>query len=181
MGACRVLSRLLVLSLLLVMRTAPVSAEESAQEQKLKVAFVLNFAKFTSWPPQSFSDSQTPFLVCVGGEDSLGTALGVLADKQIAGRTIHVERLTGRSKNVEKCHLYFLGASEQDRLQQSLQTVGKKPILMVSDIPGFAAAGGTIELRTIGDRVGFVVNNRAAKGAGLHLSASLLQLAQEVL
>jgi len=149
-------------------------------ENKLKVAFLLNFAKFTSWPPKVFA-AQGPFLLCVDKADPFDGALQVLANKQVAGRQIQLRYSTRNANTIAPCHLLFFSVSESKKMEQRLCAVQNRPVLTVSDIPGFAQAGGIIELRRQGKRMGFVVNNQAAKSVGLHLSASLLQLALEVL
>ena len=54
-------------------------------------------------------------------------------------------------------------------------------MLTVSDIPGFAAKGGVFEFRTRDGRLAFVINNTRARASGIQVSASLLNLALEVL
>lgn len=50
-------------------------------------------------------------------------------------------------------------------------------VLTVSDAPGFAAAGGIIELFAEGNKVRFTINMEAASAAGLAISSRLAQLA----
>lgn len=156
-------------------------AEELSMESKLKVAFLLNFAKFTTWPPGAFSGPAASFRLCVSGDDPFGAALNDLEKKQVEGRSIQIERFGNIGKEMGRCHLVYLGLSEHNQLGRYLQATAGKPILIVSEIPGFARAGGMIELRKEEDRMGFVVNNKAAQEAGLQLSSSFLHLAQEVL
>jgi hypothetical protein len=47
----------------------------SPVEYKIKAAFLLNFAKFITWPDQTFTSPQQPFSFCVLGQDPFGTAL----------------------------------------------------------------------------------------------------------
>jgi hypothetical protein len=54
-------------------------------------------------------------------------------------------------------------------------------ILTVSDIDDFAEVGGVIGLVTRNGRVQFNVNIRAARNAGLSISAELMGLAHQVL
>lgn len=150
-------------------------------ENKLKVAFLLNFAKFTSWPANVFAAPQQTFQLCVGKVDPFDGALDGLAGKQVGGRSIQILHLKSGSPSMNQCHLVYLGQTEVDRQAPLLRAVNQRPVLTISDIPGFAEAGGTIEFRRQGDRLAFVVNNHAAKASGLQLSSSLLHLALEVL
>lgn len=166
---------------LLVLGAGSGHAEEVNMENKLKVAFLLNFAKFTSWPSAVFSEPAAPFHFCVSGEDPFGAALNGLEKKQVGGRSIQIDRVANISRAMDQCQLVYLSPSEKNRLGQYLKAAKGKPILMVSDIPGFAKAGGTIELGRDQERLVFTVNNQAAKSSRLQLSSSLLQLAREVL
>ena len=52
--------------------------------------------------------------------------------------------------------------------------------LQVSDVPGFAAEGGVVELKRRGARMGLVVNVKALTSGGLKASNKLLQLADVI-
>jgi hypothetical protein len=58
-----------------------------------------------------------------------------------------------------------------------LDSTRTKPILTVSELPGFAESGGMIELYQMDDRIRFKVNLQSIREAGLELSSSLLKLA----
>jgi hypothetical protein len=53
-------------------------------------------------------------------------------------------------------------------------------VVTVSDIPGFAKAGGMVELTVSGEHVGVMLNRRAAQKQGLEFNAQLLRLARVV-
>ncbi len=42
---------------------------------KVKTAFLFNFAKFIEWPASSFATPQSPFAICVLGQDPFGSIL----------------------------------------------------------------------------------------------------------
>ena len=52
-----------------------------------------------------------------------------------------------------------------------------RPVLTISEIRGFADAGGAIQLFRDKDRIRFRINRDAARDRGLTLSARLLDLA----
>ena len=62
-----------------------------------------------------------------------------------------------------------------------LAGIAQKPVVTVSDIEGFASAGGIFELRNKDGRQAFIVNNSKARESGIQISSSLLNLAIEVL
>jgi len=53
-------------------------------------------------------------------------------------------------------------------------------VITVSDIAGFARAGGMIELPLEGERVGIVINRRTAQKKGFEFNAQLLRLARVI-
>lgn len=155
---------------------ATVTAAERDLEYKLKAAFLLNFAKFTTWP---VGISRQNFTLCVLGEDPFGAAFTGIESKTIAGKPIELV-LTRDITQTGKCQLVYVSASEGGQLDRILQAFNGRPVLMVSDIDAFAADGGIIEFVTQ-DRLGFIINLTQAKRAGLKINASLLNLAAKVL
>ena len=82
--------------------------------------------------------------------------------------------------NLKECHVAYIAESEDRRLPQLLRAMRKLPVLTVSDIDGFAEAGGMLALVQNDDRLQFEVNRDAATLAGLRLSSQLLKLARTV-
>lgn len=170
------LSILLVIALLSNIATA--SGEGSAVEYKLKAAYMLNFAKFISWP----ADDNLPdkFRICVYGSNPFGSALAGAERKKIKGMPIELV-LTSDPVDLNECRLVFISSSELERIDAILEKISGKPIVAISDIEGFAAAGGTIEFVSVDNKLRFVINHSQAKSSNVKITASLLGLAVEVL
>ena len=152
---------------------------QPTREYLIKAAILYNFAKFTRWPDTAFADAQAPLRLCVLGADPFGDALATVEGKRVGQRTLRTVHIT-RTGEAKGCHLLFVSASEEPHLQQILGAVDGQPMLTVADWPGFANAGGVINLKTVQDRSRFEVNVAAAERAGLKLSAKLLRLASVV-
>lgn len=155
------------------------NAENEDREYKLKAAFLLNFAKFTTWPKEAFPGPGQTFDFCVIGQDSFGEALDGLESKKVGGRNVRLYH-AGSVAEAKTCHVMFISKSEQNHLAQLFQDTGGRPVLTVSDIEGFSRQGGIFEFMTKDGRLSFVVNNRQASHSGLQINASLLNLAVEV-
>ncbi|MGE3551117.1 MAG: YfiR family protein, partial [Geobacter sp.] len=95
------------------------------------------------------------------------------------GKKVIIRRLTSLERAAE-CQLLFIAASEQRRLQTVLGRLRELPLLTVSDIDGFAFAGGMLELTMDRNRLTFIANNRQAKRQGLKISSQMLKLAREI-
>ncbi len=146
----------------------PASAQP-VDEYEVKAAYLYHFAKLTEWPG---TDRPLPgFSLCVSGEHPIAAHLPRLAGKVVKGAPITVRRLAA-GEGWAGCRMVFVG--ECDGAVRDL-TLGQG-ILTVSDCPGFAEAGGMVELRREGDRVRFGVNLPAARAAGLRFDPHLLKL-----
>jgi hypothetical protein len=78
------------------------------------------------------------------------------------------------------CHILFISASEDGRLEEVLGTLGRAAVLTVSDMPRFTERGGMIQFTLQRKRVRFEVNLGVSADAGLLLSSDLLKLAIRV-
>ena len=161
--------------------TTVVGAADEDLEYKVKAAFLLNFAKFTTWPEDFWPAGKAVFLISIIGNDPFGPALGGVEEKQIGGKYIRVNYAAAASSGLDQCQLLFVSKSEKERLERIIKDTGNKPIVTVSDIEGFAAAGGIFEFKSNNGRLSFIINNSRAKENGIHISSLLLKLAIEVL
>lgn len=150
-----------------------------SREYLVKAAFLYNFAKFTEWPKGAFPDPLAPLRLCVLGEDPFHAALDVIEGKNVKNRTLVIRRL-GQIKDVEKCHLVFISASEKEHLEECLEPLRDRSVLTISDMPDFAQAGGIIELETMKNKIRFQINMGVAERARLKFSSKLLSLAEIV-
>ncbi|MDK9706611.1 MAG: YfiR family protein [Desulforhopalus sp.] len=158
-----------------------VRAADEDLEQKVKVAFLLNFAKFTAWPEVFWPADRSDFILAIIGDDPFGLALKGVDQKQIYGKSIRLQYAGTPSADLENCQLVFVSKSEKDNLRGILSFTEGKPIVTVSDIEGFAAAGGIFEFKRKDDHLSFIINNSKARQSGIHINSSLLKLAIEVL
>lgn len=154
------------------------AAARNELEYKLKAAFLLNFAKFTSWPKTS--DIQSSFHLCILGGNEMKSALHGLEEKSVAGEPVHL-RLLEEVQPAGECRLLFISSSEKTDIASISNTIPAQPILLVSDIEGSAAEGGIIEFIYLENRLRFIINHTEAKRRGLEISSSLLSLAHRVL
>ena len=155
------------------------AAAAASREYLIKAAFLYSFAKFTVWPIEAFSDPQAPLRLCILGEDPFGAALESIEGKSIKNRPLAIIRIA-QVADAERCHILFVSTSEEERLRAILDDLRERPILTISDIPNFARAGGTINLKTVEDRIRFDINVDAANAADLRISSKLLRLANIV-
>lgn len=149
-----------------------------ATEAELKVAFLLNFARFVKWPGPPPAEG-TPFVVGVLDMEPLRQPLSELEKANVRGRPFKVRHCRG-TNDVEGCHILLLNAPEPEVRTEFLNEVRKKPVLTVGESPDFLAEGGIIRFVLSGERLRLHISRQAAARAGLELSARLLEVAEKV-
>jgi hypothetical protein len=156
------------------------TATPALSEGQVKAALVFNFARYIEWPPTSFAAPADPFTICNLGRDTLGGALQAFEGPQLNNRSVKV-RNTLTPDDTRGCQVVFIAESEERRLLPILKSLQDKPILPVSDIAGFAEAGGAIAIVQGETRLQFDVNRRAIENAKLKASSNLLKLARTLI
>jgi uncharacterized protein DUF4154 len=158
------------------------AAAQSGQpsEYEVKAAFLFNFTKFVEWPDSSFNSPQAPIVIGIIGEDPFGDNLiRIVAGQKAEGRAILIIKYR-RGDNLRHCHVLFISASERQHSMEILASLQDASVLTVSDIDGFAEAGGMMQFVVQENRVHFIVNLDAATQSKLHVSAKLLALARVI-
>jgi hypothetical protein len=156
-------------------------AQDSAsKEYQIKAAYLYNFAKFVEWPADYFTNSQSPLVIGVFGQNPFGEELKTIAkDHKINGRDIVIKPVATMAE-AGGVHLMFFGATEDNQVAGMLAALKKSSVLTVGESQKFVAAGGMINFVREADKVRFQINASAAEQAGLKISAQLLKLAMAV-
>lgn len=172
-----------VLSLVLLMVSVPaqVHGQESAVENpnKVKAAFLRNFAHYVTWPGSAFPDSRSPWRVCILGRDPFGDTL----EKTFLGRTeqdrsFEVHRGDALQR-LPTCQIVFLAFDDPVVRRAILSELKGKPVLTVGDTPEFLREGGVIRFQ-VEDRVRLSINLDQARAASLAVQTRMLEVSQEV-
>lgn len=144
---------------------------------QLKAAFLYNFAKFIDWPPTSFQDDKSPFIIGVLGNNPFGTDL----NQMVAGKTINDHPILianfHATTDVTNCQILFISSSEKKMFPAIIERLRSIPVLTVSESDGFLEAGGMVNFVQDSSKIHFQINNDAAKSSGLKISSRLLSLA----
>jgi len=160
------------LSILLLMFFAwsPVQAADGFKAEQLKVAFIYHFTQFINWPEDDQIQAKKNFNVCLTGKGYEARAWDDMNGKDVGGRSIQTAACT----TCRECDLVFVTSSA------AIKPFKQRGVLTISEQPGFAAAGGVIELYAVEGRLRFRINVDAAERAGLTISSRLLKLADIV-
>jgi hypothetical protein len=181
-------------------------AVDEAKAAALKAAYLRYLAEFAVWPESALAAPEAPIVIGIVGTDPHG--VGDAMDKairdgslpRIQEHTVLLRRYPALPERPDKpsapgevarpafaewvkgCHLVFVTRSEQTRWAAGRRVRTEQPVLTVSEIPGFAEAGGMVELALSpsSGRIGLRINLPAVEAAGLRLSSRLLGLKQGV-
>ena len=150
-------------------------------------AFLVNFLRYTDWPPQRLPSASDPYVVTVVGSQDAADAVAAVASAagEIRGRRVLVRRASvataadraAASEILRGSHLVFVQSLSPLDAGAVLDMVRDLPILTVGDAPGFAASGGMLGLVRARSRLAFEADPAAIRDAGLMVSAKVLKLA----
>ena len=165
---------------LLPLATRLWSQDAHPTANQVKAVFLFNFAQFVEWPDTAFAGPESPFVIEIFGEDPFGSYL----DETVRGETVRgrslVVRRSQRIEDIRNCHILFLSPSEESRFVAILAALKDRPVLIVSDAPGFARRGGMVAFAFEQNRVRVKINPDVARTAGLTISSKLLHAADIV-
>lgn len=169
-------------SLLLMLQTETVFAQSARlDENEIKAAYLYNFAKFVEWPVIVSAKDNSNLNFCVIGNSPFSAAVMIsLAEKPVKNRRVLIRELT-LDDDLSRCNLLYVNPQARNSLPEIIKSASENSILTVSDINGFAAAGGIIEFIPVGNKIRFKINNRSAKVSNIKISSHLLNLATGVI
>jgi hypothetical protein len=157
------------------------AADDAASlEQRVKAAFLYQFAGYVEWPAGAFAQADTPITIAVVGAEALAAELKQLASgRTVGGRAVTVKQVRPGEALVG-VHILFIGGAEQARLSQILQAAKPRPVLTVTEVDGALNQGSMINFVIVDRRVRFEVALDSVERNGLKLSSRLLAVAQQV-
>jgi len=160
------------------------SQEMTAEEIDHKATFITQFVQDVEWPAGMGEDSTGATVIGVVGQSSLTPKLRTLASDSTRKGPALVIREFKLEDDLANCQILFMSTKEPTDLSKILKKVEGHPVLTVSDAEYFARFGVMINFYTETTdgkpKVGFQVNRRTTKDAGLKMSESLLKRATPI-
>jgi hypothetical protein len=185
----RVLAGCLPASLLLglmLMLSLQVPADALAQERALETparveaAFLRNFARYVVWPPHVFAAEQSPWQVCVLGDNHFDTVLeATFQGRKEQGRgfeVVHADRLD----RLPACQIVYVDLRQATERRTALAMLRQRPVLTVGSTPDFLHDGGIIRLQA-GERIEMSINLDQARAVALTIPSKMLEVSREVM
>ena len=147
-------------------------------EYTLKAAFIEKFTRFIKWPDSvAIDDTTKVFILSVIGKNPFGIALNeFFSNQKIKNKKVEIKYISNIN-DISECHFLFISESEKNSLSEILLFTKDKPILTVSDTPGFAEKGVGINFVTKKDKIKFEINFKTFLDKGIKVNFQLLTLA----
>jgi len=188
---------LLLLAVLLCTLPAAAAGDAAARVDarralQVQAAYLVNFLRYSEWPDRP--PAGAPMLVSVIGDDQVVETVAAVAevaapihghgvqvrgvDPHALGPGAHPRQAEVAAARLRDSHLVFLDSGSGVRAGDVIGLVNGTPVLTVSNLEGFLAEGGMIELYAFGRNIVFGANPQAIQDSGVLLSARVLKLAR---
>ena len=154
------------------------------REEEVKAAFLLNFANFVTWPVRPADAPEAPFVIAIEGDaDLLEACTKGLSARSGSGGPMSVAAITAARAldPAGDVKILYLESGDRKDVAAIIRALAGRPVLLVSDFPGFAGMGGGIGLVTEGGQMSFEINRRHVEAAGLKVSSRLMRVARKVI
>ena len=149
-----------------------------AAPDRLKAAYLYNFAKLTYWPLNKLKDKNDTLTICTSASDSFTQELIEISRKPVSGHKVQVVAL-GLGSVPDFFHIVYVDKQHSDAWFKR-HRLAYKGQLLVGEMPGFIGKGGVINFYLDGDKLRFEVSINNAEKRGVQISSRLLKLAKIV-
>ena len=164
--------------LMLVALILPAQARAQDLADKLRAAFIYNFAKFVTWPPSRMNADEQVIRLCVLGDAPFARLLAATVGGKTAGSHPLEVIDAQQSDQLVDCHIAYFPDLSDDR--QSIMAQQQAQQVLTVHQESAVNAAGVVRFYLEDRRIRLEINNRAAEAADLKISAKLLALARVV-
>ena len=158
-----------------VVSVAPpaLAQDAEARQDKVRAAMIYNFARFTRWPAEAFSQTDGTINFCISSTAPLSASLAALEGKAVGAKKIAVVEASSAIRFDANCHLVVVTPDLIDYVAQASHA----NTLYVSTGEDAHTAQTSIELVEVGRQTRFAVAPGVAKSNGVEISSKLIDLA----
>jgi hypothetical protein len=161
-------------------KAGTVQSSATPSQAEIRAAFVFNFAKFTEWPMQAYSDAGSPLTACFMGADDVRAAFQTLSTgKALSGRFLESKAVKSAS-DMRNCQVLYVDLPRSPVVVDALKNARQRDALAIGTSEDFLASGGMLRLQIENNRMRFDVNVGAIGRTKIKLSSKLLALARSV-
>jgi hypothetical protein len=159
----------------------PVAAAEATavDPNRVKAAFLRNFARYVVWPHDAFADARSPWRVGILGDDPFGDVLEQTLARSEQDRPFEIHRAQTLDE-LPRCHIVVVTLHRAGERRAALQALRGGPVLTVGEAPEFLREGGVIRL-DVAERVYMSINLDQARASSLKIQTKMLEVSRELL
>jgi len=177
---------IVLLAMISALMTSVASADPQLQRiNKVKASFVLNIARFVSWPVEAFDADDGDLQLCYYRSNPFADGLDSIRGKTVAGKPLKIRKAENLLA-AATCHILLISQSELDNFTSEVKPGLSKPLLTIADMtnakPGSVTTTAidsvVINLVRKGQRIGFEVNLPLTRAIDLKMSSELLKHAR---
>ena len=155
---------------------APVVSVAASSASGDLAEFIVNIARYTSWPKAATPKS---LIICYAHGGALPTAL-VAADQALAVKGVPVVwQSISSPQQATGCNIVWLNSDVRPAPREWLNAVNEQPILTLSNYADFTADGGIVGAYRVGPDWRFEVNLEALQRSRVNIAAVALRLSQK--
>lgn len=149
-------------------------------EYDVKLVYLYNFTRFIQWPNDAFSDSESPYAICVLGDIPSKDSALQLQKKRSRNRPISIQFLESNNET-DNCHILFITKSVEFTTMNSIIREASENTLTIGESPGFAKHSGEIGFMLDNrNRVRVEINLHRAQQKKFDIRAKLLEIARKI-
>ncbi|EIC28299.1 hypothetical protein Metal_0446 [Methylomicrobium album BG8] len=156
---------------------------ETDRAGRIKASFVLNIARFVSWPKEAPEQQVTPLLLCLYRSNPFGEAIRTIEGKIVNGRPLQIGLIRSLAQS-DSCRILLVGPDEMRHFSEESRQAPNRPLLTIADLTDTDLPSphrpALITLVRNAARIGFEINLAKARRTGLRMSSNLLKLAKIV-
>jgi len=164
--ACRYCLRKVALMVIACVFIHSQAHATEVSETSLKAVYLFRVGSYASWPQEVDVKNKG---LCILGENPFGGTLEYLATKKKTSTSYTVYYPRNYAK-LDRCHVVYISQSEETTISSIITTLRGKPILSVSDIQGFAAAGGMIGIKKVESNLRLQINLASVCSATIRMT-----------
>jgi hypothetical protein len=162
--------------------TTPLAAPSqstTAQESRVKAAYLVKFTQYTTWPAAAFASDNAPLIIGIIGSGALNTDLEQESRPIAKPRPIEIRQVT-TPEEAARCHAVFFSRADNRIEEAWLLALRNSPVLTVGESDRTIERGAVIRLVTEGKSIRFEVSRPAMESTGLKISSDMLRYAKTV-
>lgn len=141
---------------------------------KFHSVYMYTFSKYIQWPSGYQSGD---FVIGVLGDSPVIEHLEKLAQERTVGSQKLVITKFSSTEAISKCHMLFIPDHQSGELEKVLTKLEGRSTLIISETPGLAKKGSSINFVLVDGKWKFELNKASTEKLNLKVSAELTRLA----